>query len=314
MNTTDHFTMITFKPDEDYFKSVYDLEPVRLATVSTSLVLTLFIIPSLFSIVWYDWNDFAQRRIFINRLLSSAFLVCIADLVLVQIPDILRYLTGPFSGPFCFLHYVLKNTFAMQQIMVFDIIAISRYIFIFWSKNPAAMPETFWIIFTNIFVTGFSFFSQFAFALLPGRQSNIYYFCLGEIPQDVEQLPVKFNTLMVMCQVGSGILIAIVNLKIAHYKRRTKNVTSCTSRQSLSIENKGLESLFSNTMLVLLIAEVTFVINKINLSASPIENNFFPNNLYVNVFHLINPLLICGAGPIVYVYQNSGMKMISLRH
>lgn len=280
--------------------------------MSISLVLTFFLIPFLFSIVWYDWFGFAQKRILINRLVSSVCLVCSADLILVQIPDVLRYLLGPFPSSFCFLHYVLKNTFALQQIMYADVISISRYIFIFWLKNPAMFPDDFWIKFTNIFIFSFSFFSQFAFACLPGPQSNIYYFCLGGIPNQTHEKAKKINVLMVFFQVGSVILLTFINLKIKRYKRNHPQTAIISNgNPPLKLENQALESVFLNLVLVVVITEVTYVINRINW-ISPFDNNLFPNYLYVNIFHLINPLIICGAVPIVYVYKNSNMKIFSV--
>jgi hypothetical protein len=97
---------------------------------------------ALLIIVIYDWYGPEDRRLVIVRLFSSIAVTSVADLALVQIPEILRYLVGPFSADFCFFHYVLKNTFAFQQILYYDIALLFRYLFIFILKNPTAFQAS----------------------------------------------------------------------------------------------------------------------------------------------------------------------------
>ena len=176
------FDKILFVNDSDCFFEVYNLGPWIISLVAISLFVTLLLVPVLSSVVWYDWSGSDLKRIFTSRLASSIFLTCIGQLILVQIPEIVRYLTGPFPLWFCFWHYVLKNTIAMLQILYFDIIVAVRYLFIFHLKNPAMFEDQFWNFVINTLVVSFSFASQLIFAFLPGRQPVIYHFCSGECP------------------------------------------------------------------------------------------------------------------------------------
>ncbi len=140
-------------------------------------------LPLLVPMIWFDWYESDMKRIFIHRLVSSLAFTAMCQLILVQIPELLRFVTGPLPNWICFWHYVLKSTIAMQEIMYFDIIAVLRYLFIFSIKNPGTFQDEFWNSFINIVVVSFSFLSQVIFACLPGRQPLTYYFCTGNILQ-----------------------------------------------------------------------------------------------------------------------------------
>jgi hypothetical protein len=122
------------------------------------------------------------KRIFINRVVSSLALCSIGQLILVQIPEIFCYTTGPLPQWFCFMHYILKNTVTLLQIIYFDITTIVQYLFIFHLKNPSMFQDEFWNLFINIKVVSFSFLPQAIFAYMPGCQPLIYYFCTWENP------------------------------------------------------------------------------------------------------------------------------------
>ena len=176
------FEIIKFEKENDFFGPVYELGPLKIMLGFISISFVLLLVPLLVSIIWYEWYGSDQKRIFINKLVTSIALCFLTQLILIQIPEMLRYMTGPLPNWFCFWHYVLKNTIAIQEIVYFGIIALVRYLFIFSIKNPAIFQDEFWHFFITIQVVIFSFFSQLIFACLPGRQPLTYYFCTGEIP------------------------------------------------------------------------------------------------------------------------------------
>lgn len=58
---------------------------------------------------------------------------------------------------------------------------LTRYIFIFWLKNPSAFNDDFWFLFVNIWTVGFTFISDFSHLYLPGRQRMEFYICTGKL-------------------------------------------------------------------------------------------------------------------------------------
>ena len=79
-----------------------------------------------------------------------------------------------------------------------------------------------------------------------------------------------------------------------------------------SIENKALESIGLSVAVVILVLLGFFTTFKVN-SLSSLEINFYPNYLYVNYYHLVNPLIICGFGAIIYFIKHDKMRQFILK-
>ena len=293
----------------DYFFAVYELHPLRLTVVLLSLCLTVVLVPLLATIIWQDWNNPGPNRIFTNRIVSSLLMNVIGYLILAVLPDILRYLIGPFSESFCYFHYIIKNIFALHQLLLTDALFLARYFFIFWMKNPSAFEDKFWIYFTNMAATIFCFLTQFSFALMPGRQPIIYYFCSGKNPDQDQPLIKKVNIIMILFQVGSLACVTFVILKIQIFKRKGKHQPPSSIKKE-STWDKVFKSLIFNASMLFLIAEIAFVVNKINF-LTPADLNIFPNSMYVNIFQIINPIVICGVLPLIYIWKNTNMNIFN---
>lgn len=304
-----NFETILFQNGGDYFFSIYELLPLRLAVVLLSLFFAMALIPFMSSIVWEDWYNPGPKRFFTDRIISSIAASCVGYLTLALIPDILRYLIGPFSEIFCFFHYIIKNFFALQQLLLVEALLVARYIFIFWLKNPAAFQDEFWICYINMVVAGFSLLTQFTFAFLPGRQPMIFYFCCGSNPEVQQYQNKKFNVIMVFFQVATIILVVLINAKIRLYKRKHEHPGFVAYSLTPTWRNELNESLIFHAVMVFIAAEVTLVINIIN-SLNSEELNIYPNNMYVNIFQLVNPIVICGVGPLMYAWKNPHMNII----
>jgi hypothetical protein len=88
-----------------------------------------------------------------------------------------RYIVGPSPVIVCRFNYFLKLTLTVQGLMFMNSIIISRYIFIFWLKNPAAFQDEFWSLLVNIWVVLFSFISQIVFDVMLGIDSIHIHIC-----------------------------------------------------------------------------------------------------------------------------------------
>jgi hypothetical protein len=115
---------------------------------------------------------------------------------------------------------------------------------------------------------------------------------------------------MIIFQLGSIILQTWINVKIKNFKyKQTQTSTQAikTTFKWFIIEIEALEGFILNALVVFILAEVSFVTNKINLM-SAVETNLFPNYLYVNVYQLVNPIIIVGIGPLIYFSKHTKMK------
>ena len=83
---------------------------------------------------------------------------------------------------FCLFHSKtqLLSFHVSDQIVIYsDVIIFTRYIFIFWLKNPFIFQDEFWYLFVNIWTVMYTVLSEFAFFYVPGRQPMEFYICTG---------------------------------------------------------------------------------------------------------------------------------------
>ena len=93
--------------------------------------------------------------------------------------DTLRFIVGPFSIHFCFWHLLLKVVTKTIILLFLDAILITKYLLIFWLKNPCAVNDDFWSVFLNFLIIGAGILSDFVRNFLPGKQTFSYYICAG---------------------------------------------------------------------------------------------------------------------------------------
>jgi len=120
--------------------------------------------------------------------------------VLVQIPELMRYIFGPLPTAVCICQLWVKNVTFLNAMLFYDAIIVTNYIFIFWLKNPAAFKDDYWNIFLNKWVLGVSSISQLVFMLVPGNQPLNFFICTGLNP--IIQLKNKINYTIVIVQVS----------------------------------------------------------------------------------------------------------------
>ncbi len=99
-------------------------------------------------------------------------------------------------------------------------------------------------------------------------------------------------------------------MKIKNFKHKQTQSSTQAIKSTFKwfiIEIEALENFVLNALIGFILAEVLFVTNKINLM-SAVESNLYPNYLYVNVYQLVNPILIVGIGPFIYFSKHTKMK------
>ena len=153
----------------DFFCELYKIRPSIIIGEIFVFLSTCILIPTLYSIIQYEKFGSDNKRTVLNKLAASICWCAILIEILVQIPEWIRYCFGPLSSFFCYLHLVIKNTLAIQLMLLFDAISILRYIFIFWLKNPYSFCDDFWTVFLNLWMFSFSLMSEIIFVILPGK-------------------------------------------------------------------------------------------------------------------------------------------------
>ena len=114
-------------------------------TVFTILVAT----PFMFAIVKFESN--CHNRTLVNRIMGFMFALMIIWNFTVNLPSLIRYVSGPFPVLFCQLEYLNKNAMTLILAIFADFALIIRYIFVIKSKNPTAVQDEFWMFFFPCF-------------------------------------------------------------------------------------------------------------------------------------------------------------------
>ena len=88
--------------------------------------------------------DFFQKRTLMNKLFSSFCWYCLITVPIMQSMTLWRYTVGPLCRTTCILQTAFMNIVKWQCLLIVDSILLSRYVFVFWLKNPSAMDDDFW--------------------------------------------------------------------------------------------------------------------------------------------------------------------------
>ena len=167
--------------NSDFFANVHLKTPLKTFAIIINTILSILVVWAGYGIIWYERYGTDLKRTLINRLLSSACWTGIEFYVLVMPWHIFRYVIGPFNTNTCFLLLLFKNILNAQTFLFGLGVSISRYVYIFYLKNPEHFQDQFWQTFVNIWVVSCGILSQGVFVLLPGRQPTSFSLCTGQV-------------------------------------------------------------------------------------------------------------------------------------
>ena len=290
-------------------ETMFKLQTSLCITLIVSIIGSLLCIALLFGIILFERNQ--HYRTLINQLVTSMYWYGILWILTLQIPTIIRYIVGPFPEVFCAVDIIYRNVFNMQVLFFLDFIILSRYIFIFYLKNPTALQEDFWKIFINAFTITFSVISQIVNFLLPGKNPNIYYVCLGYFPEKLIKFPTKAN-LPVTYQFLITFflyLFASTRIKIHRKKQRANDLVQTASvpiHQGV-INFQTLENFTTNVihLFVMLVSfSATVMVNKISIDKFEIFENYF----FVYIQHHFLPIFMLGTMMLINYAKNKQLR------
>ena len=132
---------------KDYFNLAFESGPIKSGVIAAFFLSAIILIPFIYGIIWYEHFGSDHKRILLNRLVSSICWSGIEYYTLVQGLEVLRYTVGPLPVHVCLAHLVLKNAIHIQTVLFIDVIAVVRYLFMFWLKNTFGFQVRFNYIF-----------------------------------------------------------------------------------------------------------------------------------------------------------------------
>ena len=168
--------------EDDYFEELYSNSVLKCVTLGFFFTGVLFGLAFESGIIWYEKSGYHRYRTVINQLFAFVSWIVIAYIILVFIPEGVRYIVGPLDSTFCDIHNFLKNWICSSLLLTFDSIIVLRYIFIFKVNNFAVINDDFvtLLLQMSIAITGFwtSMVNRFSI----GKLSLNYFLCSGKDP------------------------------------------------------------------------------------------------------------------------------------
>ena len=282
---------------------MYQNSNSKLFAVLFSGIGICFTTPLLFSIISFEKSN--HHRTLINQLVSAIIWYGILWNMTVQLSTMLRYMMGPFPPWICFIDIVIRNVFVMQGLMYLDAIIIARYVFLFHVKNPTALQDDFWRLFLNCWTLGVGIINQVIYFLMPGKNPQNYYMCLGHYPTKYSGKIVKINSAINYLLLFSFAVhvIAGIRIKVHRHKEAQKDqvqaITASTSNDNINMMMNLTTNLVS--LLLLVISSVgPSMVNKME----PLIIDTYPNFIWVYIIHHYCPQCVLAITALIYYIKN----------
>lgn len=314
-------------PENDFFEEMYSNSVLKQFTIVVFVFGTILGLLLEFGIIWYERHANHRYRTAINQVFSTISWLVIGYIILVFLPDGIRYLTGSLNETFCDLHNFLKNFFSISIILALDLTICLRYIFIFKLTNFAIIKDDFIAAFLQLTVVVLSFWMTLVKRISFGKMPLQYYMCSGKDPTNEnngqgKHVP-KYDTLAILVII-SFILYVFASSKIFLYQRKieksTKNIelgriqnianpneTKNRNDQEFKARNmpKSMADLTTQLLCMMLII-VFFIVSSIINEIEPKNLNSLENRWLVYYMQIIGvALTILGISCQYYVKNKS---------
>ena len=215
---------------DDFFEGMYSNSGLKQLSILTFIIGTIFGLILEFGIIWYERNGNHRYRTVINQMFSTISWLVVSYILLVYIPDGIRYLIGPLSTTLCDLHLFLKNFLCICVLLTLDCIILLRYIFIFKLSNFAVVNDDLVATFLQFTILLSGLWMTAVKRMSVGRMPLNFFMCSGENPDgDVavhtsNEIIRKFDTRGILVVI-SLFLNMFVSLKIFLYQRKMERST-----------------------------------------------------------------------------------------
>jgi hypothetical protein len=220
------------KKDTDYYSGLLDnnwWKNVCLIVSCFGIVASPLI---LYSITWFERYGNDNKRTLLNMFVSLYCWTVIEFVILVQIPGTARLLIGPLPVFVCQLYAYFRATLIIVMLLYKNASVMTRYIFIFWLKNPAAFQNDFWCRMIAIWVHIFSLIFRGVDYFISTKMSITYYICIGQEPHHTGQP--KLNSIMDVVAIFVHIF---VHTRIYFYKRSKEAAQNTGGSKYLTVKD-----------------------------------------------------------------------------
>ena len=182
MNTTD---LDPVKNCSDWFEAYCEFHrrtPSKIAIISVSLVMIIITVVLMYLIIWYERYGADSKRILTNQLVAAICRNAIVGSTLAYASDTCVYFFAPLPKSACLGLGFARMVIASSIIMFLNAIVVSKYVFIFWLKNPGSVNDDFWFAFVRTWVFGYSVIFNFVRVFVPRKEIIYFYICQDADP------------------------------------------------------------------------------------------------------------------------------------
>ena len=293
----------------DFFAVAFQNGPLKTTALLITLVSVFFLVPSGYGIIWYERYGSDSKRILINRLVTSVCWTGLEFYILVLPLEIVRYVYGPLPEYICLFQLMHKNIINVQTVLFCDAVSVTRYIFIFYLKNPADFKDEFWHTFINIWIGCFGLISQFVFVYMPGHQPLNFFLCTGQDPNGGKSdgsIVKKNYTFSILLSI-SIILQAAVALRFILHRMKIDSTSTYAYIDNFKKEN-WFDVLICVAFLSIAIIYGYLVVSIQTLD--PVLINDYPNYLFVYGLHFAFPLIGCSTFSILFYAKIQHLRAV----
>ena len=232
------------------------------------------------------------RRTLINMYISMYCWTVLAFLFLVHFPETVRFIYGPFSEMFCNLHLIIRYSIINLFLLIANASIFTKYIFIFWLKNPGVFNEEFWYLFSWIYLPGIAVLFQGTTFFLASLPPITFYICSGKDPGESYKSLSKYDGKFEVLTLLTIIFHLFVYLRIYIFKRKSKSIFPPSKGSTfMEMKSEELANYFLNHVLnIIVIATSIFVASKLN-GLEPEDFGKYPFNILFYYRSLISPVV-----------------------
>ena len=132
-----------------YFCGYFEDTSTKIAFFVLSKVVSMITFSMFFGIIWYEKFGMDHRRTLVNKIVSMLCWNGMFSMLFGFWEDVASYFCGPQTKLQCLFFQMLRNVIKSNSLFFLEAIVISKYIFIFWLKNPTSVNDDYWYVNTK---------------------------------------------------------------------------------------------------------------------------------------------------------------------
>ena len=230
-----------------------------------------------FSAIWYDYYGTTNYRTLIHQIVTKMFWTSSLGVPMIEAFDVAALVTGPWPEWACGFNLGLRTGVKNQLLILSNFLILTRYLFIFHLKNPAAVAEKFWVRLILAWTIVVNVITSLAFVILSKRKPIIFYVCSDTNPDQDSNLGSN-----VYLEMFSFFFHLLLNARIKLFKN------SARAQNIFSVDERRMTNLSMNIFGILVLG--AFVCLNVTLSSlKPAEASSSPVNIFICISNYIGP-------------------------